>query len=72
MDEGPLQRARARLDERADAAALETLVSRPREQVEALTTATAALEETLARHVSATVVHEQARPFGRNLAESAA
>jgi uncharacterized coiled-coil protein SlyX len=68
MDGGPLQRARARLDERADATALETLVSRAREQVEALTTATAALEETLPARVG-DVVHEQARPVGRNLAE---
>jgi hypothetical protein len=68
MDDGPLQRARTRLDERADAAALETLVLRAREQVDALTTATAALEETLPSRVG-DAVQEQARPFGRNLAE---
>jgi uncharacterized coiled-coil protein SlyX len=69
MDDGPLQRARARLDERADAAALETLVLQAREQVDALTAATAALEETLPSRVGE-AVHEQARPFGKNLAET--
>jgi hypothetical protein len=68
MDEGALERARTRLDGRADAAALESLVLRAREQVEALTAATAALEETLPSQVG-DVVREQARPVGRNLAE---
>jgi hypothetical protein len=68
MDDGALQRARARLDERAEAAALESLVVRAREQVEALTTATAALAETLPSEVGE-AVREQARPMGRNLAE---
>ena len=69
MDDGALQRARARLDERAEAAALELLVARAREQVEALTTATAALAETLPSEVGE-AVREQARPMGRNLAET--
>jgi uncharacterized coiled-coil protein SlyX len=68
MDDGALERARMRLDGRADAAALESLVLRAREQVEALTAATAALEETLPSQVG-DVVAEQARPVGRNLAE---
>jgi hypothetical protein len=68
MDDGALERARMRLDGRADAAALESLVLRAREQVEALTAATAALEETLPSQVG-DVVREQARPVGRNLAE---
>jgi hypothetical protein len=68
MDEGALERARTRLDGRADAAALESLVLRAREQVEALTAATAALEETLPSQVG-DAVREQARPVGRNLAE---
>jgi hypothetical protein len=68
MDEGALERARTRLDGRADAAALESLVLRARQQVEALTAATAALEETLPSQVG-DVVREQARPVGRNLAE---
>jgi uncharacterized coiled-coil protein SlyX len=68
MDDGALQRARARLDERADAAALESLVAQAREQVEALTSATEALEETLPSQVG-DAVREHARPVGRNLAE---
>jgi hypothetical protein len=68
MDDGALERARMRLDGRADAVALESLVLRAREQVEALTAATAALEETLPSQVG-DVVREQARPVGRNLAE---
>jgi hypothetical protein len=68
MDDGALEQARTRLDGRADAAALESLVLRAREQVEALTAATAALEETLPSQVG-DVVREQARPVGRNLAE---
>jgi uncharacterized coiled-coil protein SlyX len=69
MDDGALQRARARLDERAEAAALDSLVARAREQVEALTTATAVLAETLPSEVGE-AVREQARPMGRNLAET--
>jgi hypothetical protein len=68
MDDRALERARARVSERADAAALETLVLKAREQVEALTTAAAVLQETLPSHVG-DVVREQARPVGRNLAE---
>jgi uncharacterized coiled-coil protein SlyX len=69
MDDGALQRARARLDERADAAALDSRLARAREQVEALTTATAALAESLPSEVGE-AVREQARPMGRNLAET--
>jgi hypothetical protein len=68
MDDGALEQARTRLDGRADAAALESLVLRAREQVDALTAATAALEETLPAQVG-DVVREHARPVGRNLAE---
>jgi hypothetical protein len=68
MDDGAIERARERIEQRADAAALDTLFTRAREQVEALAAATSALEESLPARVDESV-REQAQPVARNLAE---
>jgi hypothetical protein len=68
MDDGTLERAQERVEQRADGAALDALVVRAREQVEALAAATSALEESLPGRVEE-VVRGQAQPMGRNLAE---
>jgi hypothetical protein len=68
MDDGAIQRARQRVEQRADGAALDTLLNRAREQVEALAATAAGLEESLPARVEG-VVREQAQPMGRNLAE---
>jgi len=63
-----MERAHERVEQRADGAALDALLVRAREQVEALATATAALEETLPLRVQ-DAVRGEAQPVGRNLAE---
>jgi hypothetical protein len=68
MDDGTLERAQERVEQRADGAALDALLVRAREQVEALAAATSALEESLPGRVEE-VVRGQAQPMGRNLAE---
>jgi hypothetical protein len=68
MDDGAMERAQERVEQRADGAALDALLVRAREQVEALAAATVALEESLPAQVEHTV-REQAQPMGRNLAE---
>jgi hypothetical protein len=68
MDEGAIERAKERVEQRAAAAALEALIARAREQVDALTTAATSLEETLPARVGE-AVRDQAQPVGRNLAE---
>jgi len=68
MDDGAMDRAQERVEQRADGAALDTLLVRAREQVEALSAATAALEQTLPGQVEE-AVRGQAAPVGRNLAE---
>jgi hypothetical protein len=68
MDDGTLERAKERIEQRADAAALELLVLRAREQVEALAAATSTLRDDLPSRVEE-VVRDQAHPVGRNLAE---
>jgi hypothetical protein len=68
MDDGAIERARERVEQRADGAGLDALLVRAREQVEALSAAAAALEESLPERVEATV-REHAQPMGRNLAE---
>jgi hypothetical protein len=68
MDDGALKRAQDRVEQRADGAALETLLVRAREQVEALATATEALEDSLPARVQ-DAVRSEAQPVGRNLAE---
>lgn len=59
-----MERAHERVEQRADGAALDALLVRAREQVEALT----ALADTLPERVE-TAVHDQAQPMARNLAE---
>jgi hypothetical protein len=68
MDDGAMERAQERVEQRADGAALDALLVRAREQVEALVTATAALEESLPGRVQ-DAVRSEAQPVGRNLAE---
>jgi hypothetical protein len=64
MDDGAVERARERVEQRADGAALDTLLVRAREQVEALVAATAGLEQSVHE-----AVRSEAQPVGRNLAE---
>jgi chromosome segregation ATPase len=68
MDESAIERAKERVEQRAEAAALEALIARAREQVDSLTDAVASLEETLPARVGE-AVRDQAQPVGRNLAE---
>jgi hypothetical protein len=68
MDDGAMERAQERVEQRADGAAMDALLVRAREQVEALAAATAALEESLPGKVE-DAVRGQAGPVGRNLAE---
>jgi len=68
MDDGALERAHERVEQRVDGAALDALLVRAREQVEALAIATAALEDSLPGRVQ-DAVRSEAQPVGRNLAE---
>lgn len=68
MDEGAIERAKERVEQRAEGAALDALIAKAREQVDALTTAAMSLDETLPARVGE-AVREQAQPVGRNLAE---
>jgi hypothetical protein len=68
MDDGAIERAKERVEQRAEGAALDALIVRAREQVDALTTAATSLEETLPARVGE-AVRDQAQPVGRNLAE---
>jgi hypothetical protein len=68
MDDGAMERAQERVEQRADGAALDALLVRAREQVEALAAATSALEASLPDRIEE-VVRGQAQPVGRNLAE---
>jgi hypothetical protein len=67
-DGGAMERAQERVEQRADGAALDALVVRAREQVEALAAATVALEDSLPGRVG-DAVRKEAQPVGRNLAE---
>jgi inorganic triphosphatase YgiF len=64
MDDGAMERAQERVEQRADGAALDALLVRAREQVEAL----AALGDSLPDRVEA-AVRDEAQPMARNLAE---
>jgi hypothetical protein len=68
MDDGVVERAKERIEQRAEAAALETLLIRAREQVDALAATAEALEEKLPARVGE-AVRDEAHPMGRNLAE---
>jgi hypothetical protein len=64
MEDGAMERAQERVEQRADGAALDTLLVRAREQVEALVAATAGLEQSVEE-----AVRNEAQPVSRNLAE---
>lgn len=64
MDDGVIGRAREQVGQRAEGAALDALITRAREQVDAL----AALEQSLPARVE-DAVRDQAQPVGRNVAE---
>jgi hypothetical protein len=68
MEDGAIERATKRMEQRADAAALDTLFTRAREQVEALAATASSLEETLPARVG-DAVRDEAQPVARNLAE---
>jgi hypothetical protein len=68
MDDGVVERAQQQVEQRADGAALDSLLTRAREQVDSLAAAAAALEDTLPAKVGEAVRNE-AQPVGRNLAE---
>ena len=68
MDDSVVERAQERVEQRAEGAALDSLLTRAREQVDALAAAAAALEDTLPARVGEAVRNE-AQPVGRNLAE---
>jgi len=68
MDDGVVERGQQRVEQRADGAALDSLLTRAREQVDSLAAAAAALEDTLPAKVGEAVRNE-AQPVGRNLAE---
>ena len=68
MDDSVVERAQQRVEQRAEGAALDSLLTRAREQVDSLAAAAAALEDTLPAKVGEAVRNE-AQPVGRNLAE---
>jgi hypothetical protein len=68
MDDAAIEQAQKRVERRADGAALDAVLLRAREQVEALTTLTAKLEESLPARVE-DAVRGHAEPVGRGLAE---
>jgi len=68
MDDSVVERAQERVEQRAEGAALDSLLTRAREQVDALAAAASALEDTLPARVGEAVRNE-AQPVGRNLAE---
>ena len=68
MDDGAIERAKERIDQRAEAAALEALLARARDQVDALAAAASALEDTVPSRVG-DAIREHAQPVARNLAE---
>src|SRR5215210_3420964 len=66
MNDGAIERAKERVEQRADAAALESLAQQARAQVDALVAATSALEETVPPR-AADAIRERAQPVARNL-----
>jgi hypothetical protein len=72
MDEGAIERARERLEQRADTAAIDALLERARENLESLVTAAEEAAAGLPERVDdalRTGLHEQVAPVARNLAE---
>ena len=68
MDDGAIDRAKERVEQRAEGAALDGLLVRAREQIEALAAATRVLEERLPAQLEE-AVRSHAQPVARNLAE---
>lgn len=68
MDDGIVERAKNRVEQRAEGAALDALLTRAREQLDALAATANTLEETLPARVGE-AVRDEAQPMGRNLAE---
>jgi hypothetical protein len=72
MDEGAIERARERLEQRADTAAIDAFVERARENLEALVAAAEEAAAGLPERVDdalRTGLHDQVAPVARNLAE---
>jgi uncharacterized protein Yka (UPF0111/DUF47 family) len=72
MDERAIERARQRIERRADAAALDEMLDRARAELAALADAAAEAAGTLPARVEGAVqdgLREQVLPVGRNLAE---
>jgi hypothetical protein len=68
MDDSVVERAQERVEQRAEGAALDSLLTRAREQLDSLAATAASLEDTLPARVGEAVRNE-AQPVGRNLAE---
>jgi hypothetical protein len=72
MDDSAVERARERVEQRADAAALDAVLERTRADLEALAAAAEAAATALPERVENAVqegLREQVLPVGRNLAE---
>jgi hypothetical protein len=72
MDESAVERAKERVEQRADAAALDGVLERTRAQLEALAAAAEGAATALPERVETAVqdgLREQVLPVGRNLAE---
>ncbi len=72
MDESAIERAKQRIEERADAAALDALLARTRQQLESLVREAEEATASMPQRVEDAVqqgLREQVAPVGRNLAE---
>ncbi len=72
MDESAIERAKERIDQRADAAALDAILASTREQLEGLVAATEEATASLPERMDTAVqegLRRQVEPVGRNLAE---
>ena len=72
MDDSAIERAKDRVEQRAEAAALDGVLERTRAELEALAQAAAAAADGLPEQVQGAVkdgLREQVAPVGRNLAE---
>ncbi len=72
MDESAIERAQERIDQRADAAALDVILANAREQLERLAAATEEAATSLPERMDTAVqegLRRQVEPVGRNLAE---
>jgi len=72
MDDSAIERAKERIEQRAEAAALDEILERTRVELETLAQAAATAAEGLPEQVQGAVkdgLHEQVTPVARNLAE---